>query len=287
MGAILGHHRRYRRIHTELRFHADPDGLPGVLSGEVELNDFLAGMHGGWWKRISSRGAEVGLFARVPKETFLAALETFEDSFGADPWAASSRLIHDLMDPIAAEARKPGWVEITKCNIQASPVLLRLVPEARFINMIRDGRDVASSVVTQNWGPDDFGEALTWWEERVAGGEHGSSEIPEDRLLVVGMEDLVTDDRDATFERLLEFIEEPRFLRPLRERTMRRYFNNEIGTGPANLERWRKGLSAKEQDEVNERYAKALERLISADTPARPLFERWLAALGSPVPGAV
>jgi hypothetical protein len=154
------------------------------------------------------------------------------------------------------------------------------------IHMIRDGRDVASSVVSQGWGPDDFFEALSWWERRVSEDERASSELPPEQLLIVCFEDFVTDDRERTYRRLLDFIGERRLFHRRRERKMRTYFDEEIGTGQANIERWRRGLSEAEQEETTERYAKALERLLGADTPARELFERKLAALeaGAPAP---
>ena len=284
MGSLLGRHSRYRRIHTELRFHADPPGLPGLLRGEVELAEFLATLRGRWWKRTASQGFESGLFKRVPEEIFERAIAEFERDFPDDQWGAASRLVYGLLDPIAAQAKKPGWVEMSNRNVEASPVLLELVPDIKMIHMIRDGRDASSSVVAQKWGPDEIMAAIAWWERRVADDERSSSQLPEERLLIVCFEDFVTGDREGTYDRLLDFIGERRLFRGRREPEMRRFFDEEIGTGRANIERWRKGLSEAEQDELCERYAAALERLIAADTPARPLFERSLQALVGPVP---
>ena len=42
-----------------------------------------------------------------------------------------------------------------------------LLPDARFINVIRDGRDVALSISKERWGPNDAYAGLSWWANRV------------------------------------------------------------------------------------------------------------------------
>ena len=129
IGRLLGRHRHYKRVHTELRFHADPYGLPGLLRGRVELADYLANLRGRWWKRISARGHEQGLFNRISEDVFNAGVSDFEKNFPDDPSGASGKLIRDLIDP--QSGRRPGWVELTKRNVQASPVLCELLPECK------------------------------------------------------------------------------------------------------------------------------------------------------------
>ena len=48
-----------------------------------------------------------------------------------------------------------------------SSAISELLPGAKFIHMIRDGRDVACSVVLEKWGPDEHFEALEWWRKRL------------------------------------------------------------------------------------------------------------------------
>jgi hypothetical protein len=282
LSSVLGHHAHYRRVHTELRFHADPTGLPGLLKGEIELSGFLEQLRGRWWRRTSRQGRQTGFFKRLPEERFNASVSKFERDFPSDQWGASSTLIHELIDPIAAQAKKPGWVEMTKRTVWAAPILLKLVPDAKLIHIIRDGRDCAASIATQAWGPEDFEGSLDWWEERVGISEQGAAGVDPERLLVLSFEDFVAEDREASYDRLVEFIGSKGFLGRRRAREMRRYYDDEIGGPKANRDRWRKGRSQDEQDQANERYAQALHRLIAADTPARPVFESFLASIESP-----
>lgn len=282
LASVLGNHAHYRRIHTELRFHADPDGLPGLLEGEVELLGFLEELRGRWWKRTSSQGRPTGFFQRLPEEIFNAAVAEFERSFPEDRWGASSKLVHDLLDPIARLAKKPGWVEMTKRTIYAGPVLQKLVPDAKFIHIIRNGRDVAASVATQAWGVDNFDDALDWWEERVESSERGAAGVEPDRMLHLSFDGFVATDRERSYDRLVRFIGSTGFRGRRRAREMQRYYEEEIGGPKANRDRWRRDLSQADQDRVNERYVGALRRLISANTPGRSIFEGFLASVESP-----
>ena len=46
----------------------------------------------------------------------------------------------------------------------------RGVPRARFLHIVRDGRDVVPSLLEMHFGPDRFGAAVLFWEKRVARG---------------------------------------------------------------------------------------------------------------------
>jgi hypothetical protein len=271
LAKLLTRHSNYRTIPVEVRFHSDPPGLPALLEGEVRLDEFLAKLRGPWWKSTHSDGSPRGLHRHVPAETFDPAVDAFERDFESDPDGASVRLIRSLLDPIAAEAGKPSWIEHTKNNVASGQMLLRLFPDSKVIHILRDGRDTAASLVHQSFGPNKIGKALLWWEERLALTEQGAALIPEDRLLMIRFEDLFVNDREATYARLLEFtgIEE--------ERRMERFFGRRTGPAETNTGRWREGLSPRRRRKLTKQYLGALHGLISTDSPARPLLERMAA----------
>jgi sulfotransferase family protein len=272
---ILGKHSYYRSIPVEIRFHADPRGLPWLLAGRITLKKFLKLLRGHWWYRPLDDGTTRGLHRRVSEEIFEPAVERFESEFAANPYGASATLMRALLDPFAEEESRTAWVENTNRNVAAGPTLLRLFPETRFIHMLRDGRDSASSLVKQHWGPDSIAETIDWWEERITATEIGAREIPPDRLLLMNFEDLVVRDREASYNRLLEFVN----LQD--EDVVRDYFTRKVNADKANIGRWREGLSSREQRKINKKYKKALEKLIAGDTPGRPEFERALAEADS------
>jgi hypothetical protein len=79
-------------------------------------------------------------------------------------------------------------------------------PEARFVHIIRDGRDVAAShIVTVPWGNKTIERAAAGWLEVVAE-PHRVATV--DRYLEVRYEDLVTD-LPASLKMILEFVDLP------------------------------------------------------------------------------
>jgi sulfotransferase family protein len=273
LARVLGCHSSFQSIPFEVKFHSDPPGLPGLMNGKVSLEKFLAELRGYWWRREHPDGGMRGLCLEVTVETFEPAVEAFERDFKADPDTASGKLLRTLLDPIAAATGKSTWIENTNRNIAAGPMLLKMLPGAKFIHILRDGRDTAASLVKQHFGPDDLDKALDWWERRLAKTERGAQELPQDRLLAISFEDLVINDREATYARLLEFLgaqESPE---------MRKRFDKKTGPRKANIGRWQQELSRRRQRKFTKRYAQALERLIAFDTPARPLLERALTEL--------
>jgi hypothetical protein len=273
LARIVGRHSRFESITFELKLHADPPGLPGLLAGKVSLDSFLADLRGQWWSRQDGDGKVRGLVLKVVPEDFEAAVESFAADFPGDPHAAAGTLLRSLLDPVAAAAGKSTWVENTNRNVAAGPMLLRMLPDARFVHIFRDGRDVAASLVKQSFGPSRLSKALDWWERRLTKTEAGAAELPPERLLTLAFEDLVIEDREGTYRRIVEFLgagDDP---------DMRARFDVKTSPAKANIGRWADGLSGRAANRLNRRYREALERLVALESPGRPLFERALALL--------
>ena len=56
--------------------------------------------------------------------------------------------------------KTPGYVKEMR-RIQ------RVLPEARFVHIIRDGRDVSLSHLRMNWGPETYAESARLWRNRI------------------------------------------------------------------------------------------------------------------------
>jgi hypothetical protein len=79
-------------------------------------------------------------------------------------------------------------------------LIAEIYPDARFVHIIRDGRDVARSIVAQPWGPTTVKEAAKEWSSSVTAGHAAADELGE-RLLEVHYEDLLAEPRPG-IERL-------------------------------------------------------------------------------------
>jgi hypothetical protein len=117
-----------------------------------------------------------------------------------------------VYESYAAAHGKLRWGDKTPMYMRHLPLLERLFPEAKYVHLIRDGRDAAVSflqmpegVVTRTWAhpktPTDF--ACQWRTEvqaaQALGGRVGTS-----RYLEVSYEDLV-DSPERHLERISEF----------------------------------------------------------------------------------
>ena len=73
------------------------------------------------------------------------------------------------------------------------PIINCLFPNAQFIHVIRDGRDVARSVIKLDWGPKDMIAAAQWWNDYVWLGHRLGTVIGSERYMEVHFERIVQD----------------------------------------------------------------------------------------------
>jgi len=136
---------------------------------------------------------------------------TIEPSELVERWAR----IEPLSGPDAVRAffrlyadkqgkRGARWGDKTPGYVKSMREIQGYLPEARFVHLIRDGRDVALSVLRQSWGPQSIEAAAEKWRSRV---NRGRSQAPYlGFYLEVRFEDLVLD-TERELRRICEFIE--------------------------------------------------------------------------------
>src|ERR671929_1283593 len=85
LAKLLGKHSKMALVPVEVRFHVEPRGFPGLLSGEVTKEQFLRRLRGFWWRGFQTRRMR-GLYRFIPEGRFQRAVAAFEESFnpGAD-----------------------------------------------------------------------------------------------------------------------------------------------------------------------------------------------------------
>jgi hypothetical protein len=100
---------------------------------------------------------------------------------------------------------KKLWGDKTPKYIVHLDVINDLFPNARFVHIVRDGRDVARSLVGMWWGPNDFVSALEYWARRVELGTKMLNMLPSERRMQIRYEDLVTSPQKELV-RITEFL---------------------------------------------------------------------------------
>jgi hypothetical protein len=257
LGELLGEHSEYFDLPTELVFHAAEGGLPDLISGHVSTERFIEKLRTQWWYTLRPEGAqfpERGLHRIVPEDRLEAALTALPEAVENDPLGAAREFLFTLAQPVAEEHDKPYWIDTTPYNPFYGHALLELCPEMKLIHIVRDGRDVASSVSSIYFGPDEPIEALRWWDSRIRLADAGTRGLSDDHLMVVTFEDLFNGAREETYARILEFVgieDEPR---------MRAYFESKMSPEAAHIGRWR-NLRFRERTDLDSVYQGVLLRM--------------------------
>lgn len=102
---------------------------------------------------------------------------------------------------------KSRWGDKTPPYIHHIPLLLRLYPQAQFIHIIRDGRDVTLSMQNARWGGGSIPAAALIWREYVQAGLVAKTYLPKDQYYETKYETLV-DNPVSTLTHICTFLGE-------------------------------------------------------------------------------
>lgn len=109
--------------------------------------------------------------------------------------ASFSDAIRGLYACYAAHQRKPRYGDKTPAYVKNLYRLGDLFPEARFIHIVRDGRDVALSYLSLYMN--DVGRAARKWKKMVQGGREAGATLGSGRYREVLYEDLIGDPEEV------------------------------------------------------------------------------------------
>lgn len=91
---------------------------------------------------------------------------------------------------------KPLYGDKTPAYITGMKTIAKLLPEARFVHLVRDGRDVALAFLAAPFGPRTIEEIALHWRARTLAGREAGSRMG-DRYMEVKYEDLVARPEEA------------------------------------------------------------------------------------------
>jgi len=172
---------------------------------------------------------------------------------GTDPWRAYGDFYRSLFATWTqiAFGRELPWISKEPAYGESVDRVFQLMPDARLVVLVRDGRDVALSAVRAGWSAGLL-EAAERWAEGVRPAMEAIGRAPEGSVLIVRFEELCAE-FDSTMARICGFLELPipeRFYpRPVAERSAA----------------WRQVLSAEDCRAFSERHG---ELLLALGYPA-------------------
>ena len=203
------------------------------LLGKSKVLLFERELLGAWWSETGKKGNVRGLVQGITREELEKELEKFKVGNRIDRVSASRTLFESLSRAQMKDGVKRYFGDSTPVNIMQADLINQLLPRSKFIHVIRDGRDVASSVVRENWGPNEHFAALDWWKKRIATGQVALSKIKNENKLEIRIEDLVIHQREATLEKIKVFLDLPS------NKRIDSYFEDEILPEKLHAGRWK------------------------------------------------
>lgn len=128
---------------------------------------------------------------------------------GEHPDISYSFLVSRIFDLYGEMQGKPLVGDKTPANVRNIDALHRLWPSARFVHVIRDGRDVALSMLEwpkvhpkpgdfATWSEDPVSTAALWWQVNVERGREAQRSLPPELYYELHYEAFVANPREQT-----------------------------------------------------------------------------------------
>jgi hypothetical protein len=251
VAGLLEAHPGLTPLSVAAPLHTDDRGLPALLAGQVGLEEFVGRFRERWGS--TDQGA------------IDAELDRFREAYYRDPLSACRELFSSLTAP---ERGAGGLVDTSPGNLRQAQTLVRLFPEARFVHVVRDGRDVAASPAGRDGtrlaaGVRGWASSLREIDAAVRGEEDGAEHpVRAERLEVVVLDRLVAGDRETPYSGLL------RLLGLEDDPAMRSYCDRRLGPREVGRGRWRERARGPAAWALTRRYRRTLGELAREENHA-------------------
>ena len=270
MGDLLGFHKDIRTsVPIEIKFLANKSGLLQLVFGrdtpsnqpkisvfnlraqrirrisekakfaKIEV-EFLDRIWNSWWDIDAPPPHGRGLQSGISKQRLEFLINRLISNLRINRVWAARRFMRDFISSQDAHEGQKYWVETTPLNIAQARRILKLFPDALFINMVRDPRDVIASLLTKNWGPTTPLEGLEWIEKRLRDAHEALAHIPANQKITIALEDLAINNRLQSYQSLLKF------LNLGDDAGMQEFFETHLSAEAAMSGRWKQEIATPE-----------------------------------------
>jgi hypothetical protein len=138
---------------------------------------------------------------RVPEATLQQRIDALTDPNFAD-------VIQAAFGAYADSRGKPRWGDETPTYVRAMPLLSTMFPTARFVQVVRDGRDVALTMTTLVHRRSTVWREAYRWRRQTAAGIAAGRDLGPERYLRVHYESLARSSEE-TLRSVCDFLELP------------------------------------------------------------------------------
>jgi hypothetical protein len=230
------------------RFQQDYSRLDWRLCARLVASEFATGVDFQYWN--------------IPLDKFIQQAEKIPTD------KRNLAFLVDQLYQFYASHHKPEatrWGDKSTNNILFIDAVLKVYPQARFIHLIRDGRDVVASRLARGWHT-DVNLACDMWLKLVGHGLDTPIRDHEGSFLEVRYEELVSE-AEVVVPQIADFLGlsfVPEMLQPQKivhtlgdaDRAIHEHLNEPIS--PAHIGKWRQILSPADQLVVQERLGAVL-----------------------------
>lgn len=265
LGRLLGQHPDlFLTRPEEVRFIANDHGLAEALGmrlgprptrwkSKAEARLAVKRTKGIWFARPSATGLQTSLSL----DDIDALAADYLAGFSRHPVEATQGFVYGVMSRVTQTAGGRRWVDGTPANVRIADLIEPIYPQCQVIAMIRDGRDVAASFITQTFGPNEIFASLRQWEQRTMRIQQATEACRPGRILTIDMLDLVDRARDASLQRICDFLNisvDPQ---------MKAWFDENVTSQKAHVGRWRTQFDEPTTTRIDEVYAEMVDRLTA------------------------
>lgn len=263
-GRMLNHHPELCLSRSrEVRFLTSRGGLIAALGSRVpstltpiDPTVFAGNLRGRFFRWRKPSGAHEGLYRTVDPAIIETAVEAYLARVDIDPLTASRELICSIVPHTLKHADR-RWVDTTPTNVRMARALDALLPQARIVHMMRDGRDVAVSFTAKDFGPDDPLEAVDLWGRRMLSASAEESALDPSVVTRIDLLDWVGPDAVEHLRHLCDVLgvaHDPGF---------EQWCTQNVTADGMHAGRWRSELDARTAHALDERYAYWCEQLTT------------------------
>jgi len=119
------------------------------------------------------------------------------------------QLVNEINVRLVKNETKNSWGDKTPHYLRNLETLIKIFPDAYYIFIVRDGRDVALSLLEKPWGPNNVFSCASYWAELNENFINHRNKIPNEKLLCIKYEELISQPSKQITE-IFNFINEDR-----------------------------------------------------------------------------
>ncbi len=119
--------------------------------------------------------------------------ESIREALSETPVGSVPEAVRAVFAAYARHHQKPLYGDKTPDYVKHFAKLAESFPEARFVHIIRDGRNTAVAYLDRGFGPESIGEVATYWKRNVEKGRAAGEVLGPERYAELRYEDLIED----------------------------------------------------------------------------------------------